>query len=110
MLFRDCNVEWIAAKRVYESTNHRQWVDGHGKRRLSPQNLLHCLSFCKLIDQLVQVSYFLHQRILYFFHADTTYHAFDKRTIGVDGGCLRKKSFKIVLSFNLLLQSRLAVA
>ena len=56
------------------------------------------------------MAYLLHQRIFDFFHAHTTHHAFDKRTVGMDGWRLGKKGCKIVFLFDLLLQARLAIA
>jgi hypothetical protein len=67
------------------------------------QNLLHRFSFGELIDELVQIAYFLHQRIFDFFYANTAYYALDERTIWIDGWCLSKKGFEIVLLFYLLL-------
>ena len=42
---------------------------------LLPQNLLHCFTLCKLINQLVQIAYFLHQWIFDFFYAHTAHYA-----------------------------------
>jgi hypothetical protein len=68
------------------------------------------LTICELVDRLVQKSYLLHQRIFYFFHADTTHYALDKGDIGMNGRRLGKKGLKIALPFDLLLQSRLGIA
>ena len=81
------------------NTQRSSWR-GHG---LLPQNLLHRFSFCEFINQLVQIAYFLHQRIFDFFHANTTHYAFDKRTIWINGWRLSKKGFKIISLFDLLL-------
>jgi hypothetical protein len=59
-----------------------------------PQNFVHRLTFCELVNQLVQVSDFLHERICYFFHPDTTHDAFDERGIRMNGGGLSEKSSK----------------
>ena len=61
-----------------------------------PQNLLHLFSFCQLIDQLVHVANFSHQRIFDFFYANAAHDAFDKRAIGMNAWCLSKKGFNIV--------------
>ena len=68
---------------------------------LLPQYLLHRLAFCELIDQLVEIPYFLHQWIFYFFHANTAHHAFDQRTVRMDMRGLSKESFEIVFFFYL---------
>jgi hypothetical protein len=74
-----------------------------GRLNLLPQNLLHRFSFCELINQLVQVANFLHQRIFYVFHANTAHDACDKRTIWMNGGCFSKKGLNIGFLFDLLL-------
>jgi len=68
-----------------------------------PQYLLHRLSFCKLINQFVQVAYFLHLRIFDVFYANTAHYTLDKRTIRMNGWGLGKKGFKIIFPFDLLL-------
>ena len=78
--------------------------------RILSQNLLHGPSFGEFVNQLVQISYPLHQRIFYIFHADTTHYALDKRNIRMDSGCLSKKGFKIALLFDLFRQFRLGIA
>ena len=73
------------------------------KSTLLPQNLLHRFSFCELINQLVQVAKFLHQRILNFFYANTAHDACDQLTVGMKGWCLNIKGLDIGFLFDLLL-------
>src|SRR5262245_44184423 len=77
---------------------------------LLAQNFLHRFSFRELINQLVQIANFLHQRIVDFFNANAAHNAFDERTIWMNGRCLSKKGFEIVFFFDLLLQSLLGIA
>jgi hypothetical protein len=54
------------------------------QNELLPQNIIHRLSFCELINQLVQVANFLHQRIFDSFYTNTAHYALDKRTLRVN--------------------------
>src|SRR5262245_38597268 len=67
---------------------------------LLAQNLFHRLSFCELINQLVQVANSLHQRIFNFFHADTAHDASDQRTTWVIGWCLSVEGLEIDFLFD----------
>ena len=66
-----------------------------------PQNLLHRLPFCELVNQLVQIANSLHQGILDLFYANTAHYALDERTIRMNGWGLNEKGFKIVFLFDL---------
>ena len=66
------------------------------KTKLPSQNLRHRLTPGQLINQFVQIPYFLHQRVFDFFHADAAHDPLDQRTIRMHGGGLGKKGFKIV--------------
>jgi hypothetical protein len=66
-----------------------------------PQDRFHLLPFCELVDQLVEVANFLHQRIFDIFHAHPAHYAFDERTIWMHGRCLRKEGLKVGFLLNL---------
>lgn len=63
---------------MYEAARVTKPPDQRQENDLLPQNLLHRFSFCEFINQLVQVSYLLHQRIIDFLYTNTTHRAFDK--------------------------------
>src|ERR1051326_375716 len=77
---------------------------------LLPQNLRQRFAFGQLIDQLVEPADFLHQWIFYLFHTDAAHHAFDERTIRVNGWRLRIEGFDITFLFELLAQACSGVA
>jgi hypothetical protein len=67
------------------------------------EDLLHRLSFCELIDQLVQVAQLLHQRIFDLFDTHTAHDALDERAIRMKARCLSDEGFDVVVLLDLLL-------
>src|SRR5262249_7991789 len=57
----------------------------------------------ELVDQLVQVSRLLYERIRDFFHAHATDHALDERAVRMNARRLGEERLKVTLLFQLLL-------
>lgn len=63
---------------------------------LPPQNFFYSLSFSQFINQFVQRSDFLHQRIFNLLHTATTNHSLDKPAVWIHLRCFIKKGSKLL--------------
>src|SRR3546814_811117 len=76
----------------------------------SPHDLLQRLPLRQFVDQLVHVPRLPDKRILDFFHAHATNHAFDQRAVWMNLRSLGKECLKVAFFLYLLLQHCLAIA
>jgi hypothetical protein len=65
-----------------------------------PQNFIHRLAFRQLVDQLVQLANFPHDRFFGVFHADAANDACDQGTRRIRPERFRKERFEVSLLFN----------
>src|SRR5262252_7923787 len=78
--------------------------------RLPSQDLLHRLSLCQFVDELVQVANLLHQRVVHLFYANAANRARDERSVRVHCRRLCKKGLEVNSPVDLSPQSFLFVA
>src|SRR5262245_61438212 len=99
---------WPTERRLLEP-GWSKWLSGSNDLSL-PKNLLHRLSFCEFVNQLVQIANFLFQRVIDCFHTNAADYTLDQRAVWVKAGCLVKESLEIAFVFDLLLQPCFIVA
>src|SRR5688572_436893 len=73
---------WAASRRSSSSTASRRPLSPSDL----PQDLLHRPSFCQLVDQLVEITNALHDRVLNLLNTDTAYRARHERARGIHPG------------------------
>ena len=83
-------------------TDHPSGSASSWQIELLPQNFLHRLSLCELINQLIQVANLLHQRIFDVFYPNAAHYTLDKRTIRMKCWSLSEERFNIAFVLDLL--------
>ena len=106
-LFAPClSALMISCCEYFLITVKLRFYEFYKKRRFPAlaQNFFHCPAFRQLINQLVQISDLLHQRIHNLLHPDAADRSFDQCAPGIDAGRLLKKGLVIHVRLKLCRQ------